>query len=87
MSPATTEFCPCGQPLHYLSRESERSVRSLITDLGENIPVNFGDRVWLVSRHYIALHGLRAADLPDLAHAIEICVDCRKVVKECGCRQ
>lgn len=80
------QYCPCGLPLHYLSKDSERMVKKLVEELGENISVNFGDRVWLVSRHYIALHGLRGADeLPTITHAIEICVDCRKVLSECEC--
>lgn len=79
------EYCPCGLPLHYLSKDSERMVKKLVEELGESMPVNFGDRVWLVSRHYMALHGLKGADLPTLPHAIEICVDCRKVLRECVC--
>lgn len=81
----TPELCPCGKPLHYLSKASERKVRALIDDLGEMIPVSVCERLWLVSRHYIALHGLRAIDLPDIPHAVEICQTCRRAIRECVC--
>jgi hypothetical protein len=61
-----TERCPCGRPLHYTDPETERVIREFIAELGEDIPITVGDRTWLVSRHYIALHGVKASELPAL---------------------
>lgn len=60
------EKCHCGQPLHYTDSMHEQVVRRLIMTLGEHVKVTRGNRSWLVSRHYIALHGLKAEDLPTL---------------------
>jgi hypothetical protein len=60
------DVCPCGQPLHYTNPLAERFVRDMVARLGPTIPVTVEGRTWLVPRHYIALHGLRAADLPHL---------------------
>ena len=60
------EMCHCGRPLHYTDRVVERMVRTLIEQTGEYVPVAVGGRTWLVQRHYIALHGLKAQELPDL---------------------
>lgn len=76
------KLCPCGQPLHYLSKTSERYVQSMVDKMGEFAPIHMGTRAWLVSRHYIALHGLRASDLPNMPFT-EICPKCRKPIKEC----
>ncbi len=80
------KLCPCGRPLHYFSKVKQAQVQALCNLLGEDIPVHFTDRVWMVSRHYIALHGLRPVDLPTLPYATEVCIDCRKPIAECGCR-
>lgn len=60
------KLCHCGKPLHYTNARIQSSVEELIRELGENITVEYGLRKWLVPRHYIALHGLRAIDLPTL---------------------
>jgi hypothetical protein len=60
------EFCPCGRPLHYTDPAIEAHVRRLIAKAGERIAVTTPAGTWLVSRHYIALHGLKARELPDL---------------------
>jgi len=52
--------------LHYTDPVVERMVKGLIEKTGEYVSVTVGGRTWLVQRHYIALHGLRAADLPNL---------------------
>lgn len=59
------KMCACGRPLHYSDPNVRRHVERLIRMLGENARVRrMGDkRVWLVPRHYIALHGLKAEDL------------------------
>lgn len=59
-------LCHCGQPLHYEDPELQRAVEDIIQALGEYILVKAGGRAWRVNRHYIALHGLKAAELPFL---------------------
>jgi hypothetical protein len=67
-----TELCACGKPLHYRSPKLQAEVEKLIAANGSVIPVRIADRsdhlsgVWLVPRHYIALHGLIASELPKL---------------------
>jgi hypothetical protein len=51
-------MCACGKPLHYESKATQAMVEKLIVDLGEEIRVVFGNRTWLVPRHYVALHGI-----------------------------
>lgn len=60
------EWCACGQPLHYTDPLVRGFIEGLIAELGPDINVRFGDRMWRVPRHYIALHGLTAGDLPTL---------------------
>jgi len=62
--PATPGHCACGHPLHYTNDVAQRAVEALVRELGENVTVRVGLRRWLVQRHYIALHGLKADDLP-----------------------
>ncbi len=60
--------CHCGQPLHYSDDQIRRRVEEMIKLAGgdEYIIVSCGGRRWRVQRHYIALHGLKAVDLPTL---------------------
>jgi hypothetical protein len=58
--------CSCGQPLHYADPLAEAQVTRLVETLGSHIPITTPDGTWLVSRHYIALHGVSAAELPSL---------------------
>jgi hypothetical protein len=63
----TPPRCHCGRPLHYNDPNVKRQVDALVAELGEMIPVALPDgRTFNVSRHYIALHGLRAEELPSL---------------------
>lgn len=57
------ELCHCGRPLHYSDPEIERKVRTLIDQLGPTIKVTTPRGSWLVPRHYIALHGLKGAEV------------------------
>lgn len=59
-------LCHCGRPLHYTDPDNQRAVELLIKRLGPNIRITAQGRTWLVPRHYIALHGIRAAELPFL---------------------
>jgi hypothetical protein len=53
--------------LHYTDPEVEAAVRLIILDGGEMIPVTVeGKGTYLVSRHYIALHGLKAVEIDTL---------------------
>ena len=60
------KLCHCGRPLHYSDPEIQRDVEAVIGLLGEHITVQVGGRKWLVPRHYIALHGLKAANIATL---------------------
>lgn len=60
----TGGLCACGRPLHYSDPHLREMVDAQIKQLGERITVRRLDgRAWLVPRHYIALHGLKADEL------------------------
>ena len=59
-------MCACGKPLHYSDPFLQRMVQNLIDDLGENIQITVEGRTWLIPRHYLALHGLKAHEIPFL---------------------
>lgn len=65
--PTPLAQCACGLPLHYGHPDVERFVREQIDQAGEYLPVITGTVTYLVQRHYIALHGLKASELPELA--------------------
>jgi hypothetical protein len=67
MSTTPVDLCPCGQPLHYPNPATERFVREQIRELGAVVRMVTPDGAWAVPRHYIALHGIRAWELPELA--------------------
>lgn len=54
--------------MHYKDPKKRKMVEDLCKELGENIPVNYGSRTWLVPRHFIALHGLKGNELEWLAY-------------------
>lgn len=58
------KMCACGRPLHYSDPEIRRMVQEFVNELGEEVKVVVGNRSWMVPRHYIALHGLKAQELP-----------------------
>lgn len=64
-----TEMCGCGLPLHYNDPEVEAKVRAIIAEKGVTVVVGMldGDHAYRVPRHYIAKHGLAAAELETLA--------------------
>jgi hypothetical protein len=64
------DLCACGRPLHYTDPSIQRQVQNLIDRMGADVVVTVGDQSWSVQRHYIALHGLKAADLPTLGFPI-----------------
>jgi hypothetical protein len=58
--------CHCGQDLHYNDPNVENEVRQLIEKMGEFIKVTVGNKTFKISRHYIALHGLKAEHIDKL---------------------
>lgn len=60
---AKNPLCPCGQPLHYTDAAAARQVQALVDSMGEEVCVTTDDGTFRVSRHYIALHGLKADDV------------------------
>jgi hypothetical protein len=64
----TEEICSCGRPLHYSDPAIQRLVEDLILTQGDLVTIVVaGVGTWRVPRHYIALHGLKAAEIPELA--------------------
>lgn len=61
------KLCECGRPLHYTDPTTREVVEKFIQNYGEHIRVvvHFVGyrRTFLVSRHYIALHGFKGTDL------------------------
>jgi len=66
----TEERCHCGRPLHYRVPEIEQAMRRLVERFGPNVVVETPDGRWRVPRHYIALHGLKASELPTLGFEV-----------------
>lgn len=65
--PDWTDSCPCGKGLHYTNATTAEMVKEMVCAFGPLLLVKVpGLGTWLVPRHYIALHGLKAADLPNL---------------------
>jgi len=68
MSESVVEMCHCGKPLHYTDSAIEAMVRFLIGIHGPTVRVQLvSGESYAVPRHYIALHGLKGAELADLA--------------------
>jgi len=59
-------MCACGKPLHYTNPLLQAIVQDFVNRLGENIRITVRDRSWMVPRHYIALHGVKAQELETL---------------------
>ena len=62
------ERCHCGRPLYYSDPKIRARVERMIELSGgaHYLPITVGGRTWLVQKHYIALHGIRASELPNL---------------------
>lgn len=58
--------CACGRPLHYSDSRIQALVQDQVDKLGEDILVSTRGRTWSVPRHYIALHGIKAAEIESL---------------------
>lgn len=60
--------CACGKRLHYRNKASRVAVEALVIELGEYVNITVpGHGTWRVQRHFIALHGIKAAELPGSA--------------------
>ncbi len=65
---ADEEMCSCGLPLHYAHPASLEWMQKLVDELGPDVVMTLaGAGIWRVPRHYVALHGVRLVDLPELA--------------------
>lgn len=62
-------LCACGMPLHYENPVTRFQVDMVIAHAGGDpfVRVTSQSGVFMVQRHYIALHGLCEADLNGLA--------------------
>lgn len=61
------ELCPCGRPLHYRDARVARTVHDLVERFGPTVVVIAGPQAWHVPRHYVALHGIQAMRMAELA--------------------
>ena len=59
--------CPCGCGRVYTDPGIEAEVMRFVGELGECVKLSTPAGSWLVPRHYIALHGIKADELPTLA--------------------
>ena len=62
----TEAACPCGE-VHELSAAVRAAYEKVTARLPSLVPVETAAGTWLVPRIYIAVHGLRADELPALA--------------------
>ena len=63
-----SEICACGRELHYNDPAKQKMVETLIKEVGSsNVLITTNNKTYSVPRHYIALHGLKASELPILA--------------------
>jgi hypothetical protein len=63
---AATPRCPCGE-VHELSAAVRARYEGVTAGLASSVPVTTPDGRWLAPRIYIAVHGLKAGELPALA--------------------
>lgn len=62
------ELCACGLPLHYKDDDSRAMIEDYVRRLGPLMDITvMGKGTWRVPRHFIALHGFKAADVEKLA--------------------
>lgn len=58
--------CPCGE-VHELSAATRGAYEAVTAGLPAEVKVEAPGGTWLVPRIFIAVHGLKAAELPGLA--------------------
>lgn len=64
-------ICHCGKPLHYSNPNIQNVVEQVIKSSGDEfvsiiIHTKGVKRTFRVQRHYMALHGIKAKELPTL---------------------
>jgi hypothetical protein len=64
------QMCACGQPLHYTDPTIRVQIQRLVDLLGEAVDISVGGFWYKVPRHYVALHGIEACKLPQLAEEL-----------------
>ena len=64
---AATEMCACGQPLHYPNATVQEIITGVVDRMGPFLNIETPKGVWEVPRHFAALHGVKANELPALA--------------------
>jgi len=67
MSNPTEQLCPCGKPLHYRTDALRDHMIAFVKQHGDLVKIIVPAGTYLVPRHYIALHGMKAQALPTLA--------------------
>lgn len=60
--------CFCGEPLHYSDLNVYTRIQKQVEEFGETIEIasEVDSRIYLVPRHYAALHGMKADELHTL---------------------
>ena len=66
MVSSATVICACGRPIHYTDRSIQAIIEGYVRDLGPSVIVEIEGRRYHVQRHYLALHGLKAAEIDRL---------------------
>ena len=61
--------CPCGEQHRYSNLQTAMAIDEIIEREGEEITLTIAEtnKSYLVNRHYIAFHGIKAKDLKSLA--------------------
>jgi hypothetical protein len=59
-------LCHCGRPLHYTDLRLEEQICELVRRHGEHVLISVNGRRFKVQRHYVALHGIKPGELPNL---------------------
>ena len=67
MTDPDTERCSCGRALHYLNPDTEAFITRQVAEHGPTVRLTTPRGTWAVPRHYIALHGISAQRVPELA--------------------
>jgi hypothetical protein len=58
--------CPCGE-IHELSAATRVAYDNITAGLPETVVISAAGRAWLVPRIYLAVHGVKADELPEIA--------------------
>lgn len=70
MGVTMADVCDCGRTLklHYRDPANYWRVQKLVEEMGPTVRLSvLGIGAWYVPRHYIAAHGVKAREVPQLA--------------------